>query len=95
MTPEQRDNNNLIDSFYRWGSDGCVNLFYRPEGTLVLFEMNRELLSWTAPQDEYIIQWGGNPGFDSGYTSDHFETLTSAREIFEEMADEEYEQRSN
>lgn len=81
-----RDNHYLIDSFYRWGSDGCVNLFYRPAGSLVLFEMNREILNFSAKQSKWIIQWKGNIHLDSGYTAYYFNSLAEARESFEELA---------
>ena len=90
------DYSEIIRSFYRWGSGGTVNLFYRPQGTLVEracldrpdYYNDRD--EYYSSRNMYIIQWKGSPTFDSGYAAYDYEKWEVAIASFEAMAEEEF-----
>ncbi len=66
----------MIDSFYVWGSDGRMNLFFRPMGTVFGIEGREE--DYVADEDSYIIQWEGARDYNSGYSEHCFPTYKEA-----------------
>ena len=74
-------------SFYKHGSEGRVNLFFRPEGLDYFY--GREMYPAIAERSYWIIQWEGNPGFDSGYSKSKFADYASAIDAFGQMETEE------
>ena len=73
----------IISSRYLWGSDGNENFFFRPKGEIFIYQMGDEELMYTQQNDEYIIQWGGTPEYDSGYDSTTFETFAEGLKVWE------------
>ena len=45
--------------------------------------MGDEEIMQTQQNDEYIIQWGGTPEYDSGYDSTTFETFAEGLKVWE------------
>jgi len=80
-------------TFYRHGSDGTVNLFYRPEGTNYIFQVGQSMLPASAEKSQWIIQWDGNPEYDSGYMQYTFTDKASAVREFAKMEQEENSRR--
>ena len=76
-------------SFYRHGSNGHVNLFYRPEGLDYFVAVGTETYPASAEKSQWIIQWDGNPEYDSGYMQYTFTDEKSATVAFAEMEQEE------
>jgi len=66
--------------FYKHGSDGTINLFFRPKGLDYFF--GREMYPALAEESHWIIQWDGNPEYDSGYSESRFADYASAIEVF-------------
>ena len=68
--------NRIISSKYVWGSYGHRRMFVRLAGTLVIhaYELRQagEPIGVPAEESEIIIQWEGNPTFDSGYAAEYF-----------------------
>ena len=77
-------------SFYLWGSDDSVNLFFRPKSTLVE-RAGRD--DYTSREDVWIIQWGGASDYDSGYAAYGFKSRERAVAKFEAMAEDEFRNR--
>jgi hypothetical protein len=77
-------------SFYLWGSDNSVSLFFRPKGTLVE-RAGRD--GYTSREDVWIIQWGGAPDYDSGYAAYGFQEKSRAVAKFKAMAEDEFRNR--
>jgi hypothetical protein len=73
----------IISSRYLWGSDGDLNFFFRPKGEIFIYQMGDEEIMYTQLADEYIIQWGGNPLYDSGYDCETFETFSEGLKVWE------------
>ena len=77
--------------FYRHGSEGTVNLFFRPEGLDYFYSW--EMYPASAEKSHWIIQWEGSPEFDSGYMQYTFTDEESAIKNFAEMESEENARR--
>ncbi len=73
--------NKVIKSAYIQGS-GWMNLFFREKGTE--FVADRYDGTDIQPASAYIIQFEGNPSFDSGYDAPEFNTLEEALEYWGE-----------
>lgn len=73
----------MISRRYLWGSDGDLNFFFRPKGEIFIYQMGDEELMYTQQDDEYIIQWGGSPLYDSGYNCETFETFAEGLKVWE------------
>ena len=72
----------------RWTNGKC-NLFFRKKGTRVRVAGNSyEWDCYTAREDEWIVQWQGRAGYDSGYVADHFENFCDAQTYFKDMEKE-------
>ena len=85
-----------IDSFYMWGTEGYLNLFFRPKGTFVQRKCwNNVIEEYTSSHDFYIIQWEGEVEFDSGLDKCSYFTLSEAKEAFEIRRREEDNQRKD
>ena len=80
-----------MQSFYRHGSNGRVNLFFRQEGCR--YKVGQELYPATAEKSHWIVQWEGSPEFDSGYVSYEFANRHGAEKLFAEMEAEENARR--
>lgn len=74
----------IIDQVYVHGSMGWKNLFFRPKGTIYYSKPYEDDME--AEEDLYIIQWEGNPEYDSGYHSLEFYNIEDAIEAFEKIA---------
>lgn len=81
----------FLSTFYKHGSNGRVNLFFRPKGFAYFY--GRHLYSAMAEKSHWIVQWEGSPEFDSGYASYEFADRLSAEKLFEEMEAEENARR--
>jgi len=77
-----------MSSFYKHGSDGTMNLFFRPKS--LDYFVGRDMSPALAEKSYWIIQWEGNPNWDSGYSEWKFADYASAIETFEGMEQEEY-----
>ena len=73
----------IISSRYLWGSDGNETFFFRPKGEIFIYQMGDEEIMQTQLDDEYIIQWGGSPLYDSGYDCETFETFAEGLKVWE------------
>ena len=82
-----------MNTFYRRGSEGTVNLFYRPEGTNYIFHGDQNMIPASAEKSQWIIQWDGNPEYDSGYMQYVFADKESAIREFAKMEFEENARR--
>jgi hypothetical protein len=78
-----------MQSFYRHGSNGRVNLFFRQEGFRYKVACEQQLYPAIAEKSYWIVQWEGSPEFDSGYASYEFATRLSAEKLFDEMMEGE------
>jgi hypothetical protein len=58
---------------------GSLNLFFRPKHTVV---RSGDGSTRRAFEDEFIVQWEGDPEFDSGYLEDAHWTLLAAAATF-------------
>lgn len=70
----------MIAQKYIKDSNGTLNLFFRPVGTEVF---HRDGLEYVTETSYFVVQWGGDVDYDSGYTERHFTTEAEAREFFE------------
>jgi len=82
-----------MKSFYKHGSNGKVNLFFRQEGFRYKVACEQQLYPAIAEKSHWIIQWDGSPEFDSGYASYEFAGRLSAEKLFAEMEAEENARR--
>lgn len=76
-------------SFYKHGSNGRVNLFFRPKGLDYIFHGDCRMISLRAMESQWIIQWDGEPEYDSGYSESRFTDYASAIDAFGQMETEE------
>lgn len=74
-------NDEILLSSYLDGSEGRINMFFRPAGT----EYTLRGVEWEQVQadDAYIVQWEGSPLYDSGYSASEFPTYEAAVEEFD------------
>ena len=63
-----------------------LNFFFRPAG---LMYISHEGLDLSSDEDEYIIQWGGNPEWDSGYDKKVFTSYREAQTFWDNLLLEE------
>lgn len=73
--------NRIIESKRIESSGGSRNLFYRAAGTEVQVH-NAPNFNYIQRENAYVIQWEGNPEYDSGYSEYIFKTLNEARACF-------------
>ena len=72
----------FIKSSYVKGTDGRINFFYRPKGQRFVYIIGDEEINEKQLEDEYIIQWGGSPEFDSGYSKEVFTTREEGLKVW-------------
>ena len=83
--------NSFESTFYKHGSNGRVNLFFRPKNFRYLY--GQYSYPAIAEKSHWIVQWEGSPEFDSGYASYEFADRVSAEKLFAEMEAEENARR--
>ena len=83
----------MTSKFYRSGSEGTVNLFFRPEGMDYTFHGDCGMHPASAEKSQWVIQWDGSPEYDSGYMAYQYADEAAARVAFSEMEAEENARR--